>query len=99
MAGGKTNSEPLSLRVVIFQDGTQWIAQALERDLCTRGPDLEKVKSRLETLVSLERDYSKAHNKTPFDGIEPAPKFFHELWDKRSGFVQEADNMQMALCA
>lgn len=89
----------VTMRVVVFKDGDLWIAQGLERDICARGSDLRDVQERFKMLMELETDFSLQQKKQPLEGIEPAPKHFHDMWEQRSGWTTQADHMQLALCA
>ena len=97
---GKKNPD---MRVVVFKDGDLWVAQALEHDLCAQGIDLKTVRARLQMTVSLERAYSESNGKQPFEGIDSAPKYFHDLWANASDFSDasscEDDGIEMKLCA
>jgi len=91
------------MRVVVFKEENLWVAQALEHDICAQAADLKTVRARLQMTVSLERAYSASSGKEPFEGIEAAPKHFHDLWQKSSEFTDSSsdddDGIEMALCA
>lgn len=99
------NVESATLRVVVFQDGEQYIAQCLEYDICAQAPDLNKLELRFKALMALEREYSIANNKKPFEGIGPAPQHFQMMWEKRTDFVSRTAStgkeqpLELALCA
>jgi hypothetical protein len=94
------------IRVIVFMDGDQWVAQCLEHDICAQAADLEELRSRIGATIEAEAEYSKRNGKKPFEGIEPAPKHYHEMWERRSDFSSasagETDagpSVELALCA
>lgn len=68
MTNGKT------LRIVVFHEDGMLIAQCLEHDICTQGPDIETLKSRMDCLIQAELAEGQ--------DIRPAPDRFHQMWDE-----------------
>ncbi len=91
------------IRVVIFQEGSMWVAQCLEYDIGAQAVSVDKLHERLTVALEAERQESLARNGEPFAGIAPAPEYFHRLWEKRLGrFEPEGPvepNIEFALCA
>ncbi len=73
------------VRVVIFQDEKEWIAQCLEYDICAQASSLDEVVYRLHLTIASERDYATKRNRVPFEGIEQAPPHFHKLYENAGG--------------
>ena len=71
------------IRVVIYRDHDQraWIAQCLEYDIGSHGQTQAELKFRLMRVVEFEAAISKERNGAPFAGIDPAPRYFFEMWD------------------
>ena len=84
--------EAIKIRVVVFQDGEDWVAQCLEYDICTHAKNEDVLRSRFIALYNLERNLSIERNGAPFEGIDPAPVEFHEMW----GRCKEIDTMTHA---
>lgn len=78
------------LRVVIFYDGGAWVAQCLEYDIGAQAKDLAELQRRFDVAVRTELAESLERNGAPFKGIGPAPKFFHDMWEKQSGSFDPA---------
>jgi hypothetical protein len=78
------NGSPECLRVVVFREGDVYIAQCLEIDIATQAVDIPELLERLELTIDAECALSRDQGKSPFDGIAPAPNYFHGLWEKRS---------------
>ncbi|TCU77036.1 hypothetical protein EDE08_102580 [Bradyrhizobium sp. R2.2-H] len=82
------------LKVVVFKEAEQWVAQCLDHDVCVQGPDLETVRSRMHVALTAEDD---------LESLPKAPEHFFKLWDRKSGFSENGrtDGMtyEMALCA
>jgi hypothetical protein len=96
------------VRVVVFQECGQWVAQCLEYDIGAQAGDLDELRIHLEMTLHAEYVLRKGTDADPFPGIEPAPRHFHNLWDKcgneltppaRMGGVQAEKPIRMALCA
>lgn len=77
------STEPL--RVVVYEDSGSLVAQCLEFDIRARAEDEEALRARFSALLALEADISTELNGSPFAGIDPAPKEFHDLWDACGG--------------
>lgn len=102
-------NEAKEIRAIVFKDGDHWVAQCLEYDIGAQAPDLDTLQKRLSAVLSAEFDASVNTSGTPFGGIEPAPDFFQNLWETRSGKLTsenpsliEAKNgisLDLALCA
>jgi hypothetical protein len=98
--------EGQNLRVVVFAEGNQWIAQALEHDICAQGPDLNTVQERLLDTIDAEVSMATAAGEVPFLSISPAPEHFFRMWDERSKFSAPVNltgnndgRVELALCA
>lgn len=74
----------VNLRVVVYREGDVYIAQCLEMDIATQARDLDTLLERLDLTIDAECAMSVERNGGPFDGIPPAPNYFHGLWEKRS---------------
>jgi hypothetical protein len=102
-AGKSAAKKKPDMRVVVFKDGDQWVAQALEHDICAQGHDLETVRRRLRLTVMLEQEMSVANGKEPFREIAAAPKQYHDMWSDASDIcnavVDDDDGIKMKLCA
>lgn len=76
------------LRIVIFRERTFWVAQCLDHDIGVQAGDLRELDDRLRIALEAEREESLARFGTPFAGIDPAPKFFQDMWSQCSGSYQ-----------
>ena len=75
-----------TLRVVVFAEDGQWIARALEHDICAQGPDLDTVQERLLDTIDAERSMAVEAGTDPFSDIAPAPEHYFRMWEERSKF-------------
>ena len=73
-----------NIRAVFFKDGDLWAGQCLEFDIGVQARDLDTARSRLKMAIEIERKTSIEINGEAFKGIDPAPAYFHEMWEKRS---------------
>ena len=97
------------IRVIVYHEADRWVAQCLEYDIGTQARNLSDLRLQLDLTLAMEGHESLKHHGEPFAGIDPAPKYFHELWEKRSGLFTPVDGREsrapdtppyeMALCA
>lgn len=80
-------SDTITLRVVVFQDSGQWVAQCLEHDIGAQASDIDTLNDRLRVVLLSEFKESVARNGVPFGGIEPAPERFQLMWERRARSV------------
>ena len=73
-----------TIRVIVFKDGDAWVAQCLEYDIAAQAADLESLRSRLLATVDAEAQAGTEFNGEPFKGIDPAPRHFHEMWERKA---------------
>ena len=70
-----------------------YVAQCLEYDISTQAPTLEALLDRLDLTVEAECQMSlERGGNQPFDGICPAPNYFHSLWDKGSMAIKRLNH-------
>jgi hypothetical protein len=81
------HSDTINLRVIMFKDETQWVAQCLEHDIGAQGPDVDTLMSRLEVVLKAECKASLEKGEKPFSRIEPAPARFEQMWERRARSV------------
>jgi hypothetical protein len=72
-----------TIRVVVYRDGEHWIAQGLEFDISVQANDLETLRSRMSVAIDAEAQAGIEFNGEPFKGIGPAPRHFHDMWDRK----------------
>jgi hypothetical protein len=77
-----------NIRVIMFQDGDQWVAQCLEYDLGAQAPDIDTLNDRITVLIKAELKESIDRHDKPFGGIPPAPARFQHMWERRVRSVE-----------
>jgi hypothetical protein len=80
-------SGTVSMRVIVFKDDGQWVAQCLEHDIGAQGPDVDTLMTRLEVVLDAECKASLDKGEEPFKGIDPAPARFQQMWERRARSV------------
>lgn len=73
-----------AIRVILFHDCDLWAAQCLEYDIGAQAPDLGTLCARLSAALEMELSESLGQKGAPFEGIDPAPQRFHDMWERRS---------------
>ncbi len=73
------------IRVILFKEADQWLAQGLERDICVQAATLDDLYSRFDLTVRLEEEEAGG-----LERIGPAPSFFFDLWNKKAGLFNPA---------
>ncbi len=95
------------IRVVIKREGDQYVAQCLEVDIGAQAPDVETLRTRLEMTLRAEFAARNGTFEDPFPGIDPAPQYFQDIWEKCNfraeptpvAGVDHGTTIQMAMCA
>jgi len=101
-SGGKLMEGSQMLRVVVFQDSGQWVAQCLEYDICAHASDEETLRERFDAILNFERNLSIERNGAPFAGIDPAPEEFHDMWTRAEDggrFDTPSGEVELKKCA
>jgi len=81
----------MKIRIVVFKDEDQFVAQALEHDICVQATTLDQIVSRMEAALGLEI-------ADGLDHIPPAPDQFFKMWETHSElFKHTSENYEMAL--
>ena len=80
------------VRVIVFNDAGVWVAQCLEFDIGAQAADLDTLRARLDVVIGAELKESEERGGRPFEGIEPAPVRFQEMWDRRSRTFEATDH-------
>lgn len=78
------DTDTISIRVIVFQDGELWVAQCLEYDIGAQADDIDTLNDRLMVVLKAEFKESMERHKEPFAGIDPAPKRFQLMWERRT---------------
>ena len=78
------NGHDPHIRTVVYREGEVYVAQCLEYDISTQAADIETLLERLDLTIDAECAMCADMGAAPFEGIPPAPNYFHSLWDKRS---------------
>ena len=73
----------LTVRAIAYKEGDVWVAQALEYDIGAQAADLTTLKRRFELSLAVELEESLRRSDVPFGGIDPAPEYFHKMWDSQ----------------
>jgi hypothetical protein len=102
------NAKDGVVRAVVFQDSGLWVAQCVDYDIGAQADDLDELRAQLEMTLYAEHVARSGTDSDPFPGIDAAPQYFHDLWDKcgneltppaRMSGVQSEKPIRMALCA
>lgn len=67
------------IRVVTFQEGDLFVAQALEVDVCAQGKTPDEALLRLKAALRCEEKLAEEEGRSLSD-IGPAPQPFHVLY-------------------
>ena len=77
------NGKEKTIRVIVFREGDQYVAQCLEYDIATQARDLESLIDRLELTLDAEFAHCDEAGHEPHAAIAPAPNYYHDLWESR----------------
>lgn len=76
---GKENT----VRVIVFCEADQYVAQCLEYDIATQAKSIEAVIDRMELTLDAEFAHCAEADVEAHTAIAPAPNYYHELWESR----------------
>ena len=82
------------LRVVVFRDNEKWIAQCVEFDIGAQGETFDDVATRFALAIGADFQESMQRHGKPFGGIDPAPRWYAELWEGRARTVPPIQSIQ-----
>lgn len=72
----------ISVNAVAFQDGSTWVVQGIEYDLTVLARTVQDIPKAFANAV-IERLYVAEHlGVDPFQGVEPAPARFHNMFEE-----------------
>ncbi len=77
----KAHYYDLSIRVLIYKEGNQFVAHALELDIPAYGDTEEAAKKTLEGLLDNQLSFAACMERTEMVNF-PAPKEFFDRWEK-----------------
>jgi hypothetical protein len=74
--------DPIYIRVLVFKESGQWLAQCLERDLVAQAPSEQEAMDSFIRLLKgrLVRDLN--NGKEPLQNLPPAPSRFLDAWNR-----------------
>lgn len=65
------------LSILLFKEGTQWVAQCLELDVAAQGDSLEDAKDHLLLTLSAEAFADIERGEEPWSSLKQAPSEFY----------------------
>lgn len=103
-------TETEAIRIVVYREQGMWVSQCLEYDIRAQAENFEELLTHTEIVIEATRQDSIERHGTAFAYVEPAPQHFHDLWERRSGYVKPREparpsprparqELTLALCA
>jgi len=81
-------SDASSLRVVVYQEDEQWIAQCVDYDIGAQGTSFDDMSVKFALTLRADFEESMSRHGEAFSGIDPAPAHFEKMWESRPADVQ-----------
>ena len=78
-----------------------WVAQVLEYDIACQAKTMEAVIEELQWVLKGTAHVFQEQGREAFEGIERAPKIFHELWEQCDLVVRDrsqAEPIRQRVC-
>lgn len=72
---------PLYVRVVVIQQGNQWLAQGLDYNLAAQGPSGDLAMNAFVRILRAHLRRDAQLGREPLAGVPEAPEHFLALWD------------------
>lgn len=82
------------IRVVLFQEEGQWVAQCLEYDIAAQGTTIDEAQNEWARTFKGYIALSEENNVEPLQGVPKAPDFYEEEFDV--GGVSFYKNIELA---
>ena len=80
MAGSPRRLASVFVRVIVYRDKDQWLAQGLEYDLNAQAPSERQAIQSFVRLLGARVLKDAQLGRIPLAGIEPAPEAFFDSW-------------------
>ena len=71
------------LRIIVIKEGDMYVAQCLEYDICTQGPDIDTLRERMNCLLEVELEEGQH--------LDEAPQRFHKMWDRAQSLFESPE--------
>ncbi len=89
-------SETLTLRVVIFREGDQWVAQVLEKDMSAHGPTEYAALAAVQLVLQAHVNFDTRQKRSPLSMLSRAPEAFWRAYEKADPLSLSSDPFQPA---
>lgn len=73
-----------NISAVLYEEGDWWIGQCLQYDITAQANSLPELQYELERVLFAHLCAGMAENRTPFEGLPPAPQKFWRMWQAGS---------------
>jgi hypothetical protein len=80
-----------TIRVVLYPQGNTWIAQALEYDLAACAASIRESMKRMVATIADAHAFTVQKFGRPFEGIEPAPARFFDMFEQADFDISPRD--------
>ena len=88
---------PIVIRALLIEgDDGWWSAQCLEHDIAAQAKGLSELNYELGRVLMAQILLSKEAGKEPFEGINPAPKKYWDMYEK-SGLTVTANSTRLTV--
>ena len=75
------HTRPLPMNIVVFMQGTHYIAQCLEYDLGAQGKTIGELKKSFMRVLAAQVTMDQKAGRAPLEGIPRAPSKYFEMWE------------------
>ena len=79
------------IRAVIFKEGKHWVAQCLEYRYAIQTRELRDIPRELGECLAAQILVSRQLGIEPFEGFEPAPRRFWDLYERAKPLSEPID--------
>lgn len=70
-----------TLRVLLTQENSLWVAQCLDLDICAQGESLEDAKNNFFKEIIGHIVLANKYETKPFENLGEVPQYYEELYD------------------
>ena len=86
----------LTLHIIIFREGDQWVAQVLERDMAAHGPTEYAALAAVQLVLQAHINFDTRQQRIPLSRLNRAPEAFWRAYENAEPLPLSPDSFQPA---
>lgn len=87
----------MKYRAVLIWAWGCWSAQCLDYDIAAQGATYQEAADNLTKVMEDQAAINYTYGRSVFEGIKPAPREYHEMWEKWLGIPPDDYNYPLCI--